>query len=231
MSRTIAIGDIHGCAAALDAVLDAVGPEPTDLVVTLGDYINRGPDSRGVLDRLIALGRRCRLVPILGNHDQALLDVLSDEIEASYFLSMGGRSTLASYGLGTSSLHRDEFPANHIAWFEACAGFLETDDHIFTHASYLAYLPMIGQPSYVLRWTSLREEIPPPHQSSKRVVLGHTSQKDGKILDLGHLTCIDTYCYGSGWLTALEIYSGKVWQADRHGRLRPDPPQLVPWGS
>ncbi len=71
--RTIAIGDIHGCSRALEALLAAIGPRPEDVIVTLGDYVNRGPDSRGVLDRLIALEGQCTLVPILGNHDQTLL--------------------------------------------------------------------------------------------------------------------------------------------------------------
>ena len=57
-ARTIAIGDIHGCSAALDALLDAVRPRPEDMIVTLGDSINRGPDSRVVLDRPVDLGRR-----------------------------------------------------------------------------------------------------------------------------------------------------------------------------
>ena len=61
--RTIAIGDIHGCSAALDALLEAIRPRPEDCIVTLGDYINRGPDSRGVIERLIELEDRCRLVP------------------------------------------------------------------------------------------------------------------------------------------------------------------------
>ena len=60
--RTIAIGDVHGCSAALAALIHAIGPGPEDVLVTLGDYIDRGPDSRGVLDLLIDLGRRCRLV-------------------------------------------------------------------------------------------------------------------------------------------------------------------------
>jgi serine/threonine protein phosphatase 1 len=64
--RTIAIGDVHGCSDALAALIDAVRPEPVDTVVTLGDLIDRGPDSRGVLDQLVALTRRCRLVPVLG---------------------------------------------------------------------------------------------------------------------------------------------------------------------
>src|SRR5438128_342790 len=76
--RTIAVGDVHGCKAALDALLAAIEPEPADTLVTLGDYVDRGPDSRGVLDRLIGLAGRCRLVPLMGNHEEALLDALRD---------------------------------------------------------------------------------------------------------------------------------------------------------
>jgi serine/threonine protein phosphatase 1 len=61
--RTIAIGDIHGCAAALAALVEVIRPGPDDTLVMLGDYIDRGPDSRGVLDQLIALAGRCQLVP------------------------------------------------------------------------------------------------------------------------------------------------------------------------
>jgi predicted phosphodiesterase len=57
--RTIAIGDIHGCSQALKDLIEAIKPRPEDLLVTLGDYINRGPDSRGVLDQLIALEQNC----------------------------------------------------------------------------------------------------------------------------------------------------------------------------
>ena len=64
--RTIAIGDIHGCSAALDALLDAVRPTPEDVVVTLGDVIDCGPDSRGVVERLLDLAGRCRLVFLTG---------------------------------------------------------------------------------------------------------------------------------------------------------------------
>jgi serine/threonine protein phosphatase 1 len=72
----------------------------------------------------------------------------------------------------------------------------------------------------LLLWESLRDEIPGPHVSGKTVIVGHTSQKNGEILDLGHLKCLDTYCYGGGWLTAMEVYSGKIWQADREGNMR-----------
>ena len=73
MSRTIAIGDIHGCSIALGALIDGNELEPDDTIIPLGDYVDRGIDSKGVLDRLIELRDRCNLVPILGNHDQMML--------------------------------------------------------------------------------------------------------------------------------------------------------------
>ena len=76
----------------------------------------------------------------------------------------------------------------------------------------------------MLRWESLKSFTPGPHESGKRVIAGHSSQKSGEILDLGHLVCIDTFCYGGGWLTALEARTGEVWQADREGRMKTPSP-------
>src|SRR6516165_496351 len=98
--RNIAIGDIHGCSAALDALIEAIRPQPEDCIVTLGDYVNRGPDSRGVIERLIELKDRCRLVPLLGNHDQMLLDVRSGKYPIYWLFDMRGTTTLDSYGPG-----------------------------------------------------------------------------------------------------------------------------------
>ena len=215
-ARTIAIGDIHGCSASLAALLDAIRPPPEDTIVTLGDYINRGPDSRGVLDQLIELTRLCRLVPILGNHDQMLLEALSG-VHPMTWLGMGGIATLDFYGPG-----RDIglIPDEHVNFLETCLDFYETDSHIFVHANYHPDLPLPEQSVARLRWESLRETIPDPHESGKTVIVGHSSQKGGEILDLGHLIRIDTFCYGGGWLTALDVVTGEVWQADRDGRMR-----------
>ena len=59
-----------------------------------------------------------------------------------------------------------------------------------------------------------------PTEQLKIVIVGHTSQKSGEILDLGHLVCIDTYCHGGGWLTALDVQTEEVWQADLEGNMR-----------
>src|SRR6476646_6469852 len=124
--RTIAIGDIHGCSAALDALLAAIRLRPEDVIVTLGDYINRGPDSRGVLDRLIDLGHRCRLISILGNHDQMLLDVRTGKYPIFWLFDIGGTATLDSYGPGRDP---GRIPKEHYEFLEGCLDFFETDTH------------------------------------------------------------------------------------------------------
>ncbi|MDR3618180.1 MAG: metallophosphoesterase family protein [Paludisphaera borealis] len=215
--RTIAIGDIHGCSTALRSLLQAVDPGSNDLIVTLGDYVNRGPDSRGVLDQLIDLRRRSRLVSILGNHDEMLLQTRGGSTDLAP-RPAGGLLTRAASEIDRPQIALTE---GHFGFLEACDDYFETDDHIFLHASYDPVLPMNEQPTSLLRWQSLRRGVPGRHVSGKTVVAGHTSQKNGKILDLGHLRCIDTYCYGGGWLTALDVHSGEHWQVDVRGRARP----------
>jgi serine/threonine protein phosphatase 1 len=226
--RTIAIGDVHGCAQALEALLVAIRPRPGDVIVTLGDYVNRGPDSRNVLDRLIELERECRLVPILGNHDEMLLELLEQRESGrspslANWLEMGGEATLASYGARTGSIVGDDLariPPQHFDLLRRCRDFYETDTHLFVHAQYDPDMLMDEQPMEVLRWESLRDITPGPHVSGKRAIVGHTSQKSGEVLNLRHLVCIDTFCYGGGWLTALDVDSDEYWQVDRLGRQR-----------
>jgi serine/threonine protein phosphatase 1 len=216
-ARTVAIGDIHGCSAALDALVDAIRPRPDDVIVPLGDYINRGPDSRGVLERLIDLERRCRLVPVLGNHDQMLLDVRAGKYPIYWLFDMGGTTTLDSYGPGRDLAL---IPDEHFEFLGRCHDYYETDTHIFVHANYFPDIPMAEQHVGMLRWESLEDMGPAPHESGKVVVVGHTPQRTGEILDLGHLKCLDTSCHGGGWLTALDVGTGEVWQVDREGHIR-----------
>ncbi len=230
-ARTLAIGDIHGCARALERLLDAVAPRADDVVVTLGDYVNRGPDTRGVIDRLITLEGQCTLVPLLGNHDQMLLDAKAGRAQAlAIWIKMGGDATLASYRGDRPASPRDLalVPEAHLAFLERCRPYYETDTHIFVHAKYKPDLPMAKQPDWLLRWETLRDGAPGPHSSGKTVITGHSSQKSGEILDLGHLICIDTYCYGGGWLTALDVDARHVWQANEQGDLRTFTLELKP---
>lgn len=215
--RLIAIGDIHGCATALDLILEAIEPQPGDTIVTLGDYVDRGPDSKGVIDRLIALQSTCQLVALQGNHEEMMLDVVTGKQPHHRWLQYGGVDTLDSYGFMGNL---DVIPDEHHAFFESMVDFHETENHLFVHANYLPDSPLGEQDIYTLRWQKLSESIPGPHCSGKRAVLGHTHDRGGEIFDLGHMVCIDTYCYGGRWLTALELNSGKTWQASLKGDFR-----------
>jgi serine/threonine protein phosphatase 1 len=213
--RVIAIGDIHGCSAALATLIEAIEPTADDTLVPLGDYIDRGPDSRGVIEMLLRLSGECILVPILGNHEEMLFAAQENPSELQFWLRFGGDAALASYGV----TRPQDIPDRHLRFLRSCKDYYETTDHIFTHGYYVPNVPMHAQPPGVLRWTSL-PLVPEPHESGKIVVVGHTPQRDGEILDLPFLKGIDTFCHGDGWLTALDVISGKVWQADRNGRMR-----------
>jgi serine/threonine protein phosphatase 1 len=221
-SRTIAIGDIHGCDAALAALVTAIAPQPDDTLVVLGDFVDRGPNTRGVIDQLIGLSRRCRLQTLLGNHEEMLLLSREDDLELRAWLQFGGRETLASYDVSDPK----HLPAEHLQFIAGCRQFFESPTHLFLHASFLSDKHPSEFPPHVLRWDSLWERIPPPHNSGKAAIVGHTALQEGEVFDLGYLTCIDTWCYGGGWLTALEPATGTIWQANREGVLRENPPRL-----
>jgi serine/threonine protein phosphatase 1 len=221
--RTIAIGDVHGCSAALAALLDAIGPKPEDTLVFVGDLIDRGPDSQGVLDQLVALAGRCRLVPLLGNHEEMLFAALLDRDARRTWLTCGGVDTLRSYGWAPGGPRRglaDWIPERHWQLLAGFQSYHETDTHLFVHAGYLPELPLDQQPGEVLRWRVTDAETARPHGSGKVAVVGHTPQWSGEVLDLGFLVCIDTNCYRGGWLTAQDVDSGQVWQANKRGELR-----------
>ncbi len=209
--RVLAIGDIHGCAEALDALLAAVAPTGDDLVVTLGDYVDRGPRSREVIERLIALHATGRLVALRGNHDQMMLDARTGDPAKLWWLDDYGADTLASYARGGAKGSLDDVPEAHWDFLEAkCRDWFETDTHFFVHANAYPDIPFDEQPVYMLRWESFGE--PAPHSSGKVMVCGHTSQKSGRPKNVGHAVCIDTFAHGGGWLTCLDASSGRIWQ-------------------
>lgn len=204
--RTIAIGDIHGCADALVALIEAVDPRPTDTIVTLGDYVDHGPDSQRVVAELLALAKRCRLIPLMGNHDEMLLDARTGN--ADNWLRAGGMATLASYGI------RDDLagmPPEHLTFFEGLRPYHETDTNLFVHANFAPNLSLDNTNNMTRLWLPL-DKLPGPHYSGKIAVVGHTPQPDHAVLDAGHLVCIDTGCGYGGLLTALDVDSGEVWQ-------------------
>src|SRR6056297_2221894 len=175
--RTIAIGDIHGCSKALRTVLEDIAPQGDDTVIFLGDYVDRGPDSRGVIDQILALEQQCHVVPLRGNHEVMLCGVLLSDLAPDLWLSAGGKATVASYG---GSLKK--IPQRHVDFLQRLRPFHETDQQIFVHAGYESDKPMSEQPDGPLYWEHLSAALPPPHQTGKRVFVGHTPQPSGSIL-------------------------------------------------
>ncbi|MCM2371706.1 metallophosphoesterase family protein [Aporhodopirellula aestuarii] len=214
--RLIAIGDIHGYNKSLQTLLGAIEPTPDDVIVTLGDYVDRGPDSKGVIDTLIRWGRKTQLVPLLGNHEEMMLNVVRGDEPHHAWLRYGGIDTLESYNFDGDL---NFLPPEHLQFFDSLGDYFVHGEFFFTHAAYDPGLEMDQQPAELLRWHSLRAGIPDPHFSGRTAVVGHTANHEAEILDIGHLICLDTNCYGGGLLTAMELPSKHVWQSTPEGVL------------
>lgn len=213
-SRIIAIGDIHGCLTALDTLLQSVALRPDDTLIFLGDYVDRGPNSRGVLERLLALSTRPNTIFLRGNHDLWMQQAREDERWFSAWLDggVGGVQTLESY----EGLNR--VPATHWKFLDNLVEYHETKREIFVHGAVNPDLELFDQPQQTLLWERVNTQA--PHFSGKRIICGHTSQKNGVPLDRGHAVCIDTFCCGGGWLSALDVTSDYLWQANENGETR-----------
>jgi len=129
--RILAISDIHGCIVAFKTLLMCVRPEPEDLVITLGDYVDRGPASAAVLDRMIELHQTRQVISLRGNHDLTMLRVhqgrFADELR--FWMAIGGKETLASYPGGSI----ENIPQKHWDFLgETCRDWHETDTHAHT---------------------------------------------------------------------------------------------------
>jgi serine/threonine protein phosphatase 1 len=205
--RLIAVGDIHGCSQNLRVILKGIVPEKDDAFVFLGDFVDRGPDSKGVIDEILALSEICTVHTICGNHEEMILAAIAGgSSDFNFWCKFGGIETLASYGAKTVR----EIPYSHLRFIADCKDYLENDEYIFVHAGCNPNIPLHENNGDHLRWN---RPVMAPHISGKTVVCGHTVQR--KILDLGHYLCIDTACgvWPGGRLTAIDLKSGKIWQA------------------
>lgn len=212
--RIIAIGDVHGCCTALTELLNALQPKLEDTVIMLGDLVNRGPDSKGVIDRLLELETQCRLVTIMGNHDEIFLHSLEQAALDASKISSGTGPTLASYGGSVRNV-----PGSHHEFFRRMVTSFETEDYIFVHASVDPAIPLEEHASPLLRW-SRYDATQPRHCSGKIVVCGHTQQRSGFPGMSENLICIDTAAYRGLWLTSLDVTNNTVLQASENREVR-----------
>jgi serine/threonine protein phosphatase 1 len=242
---TVAIGDIHGHLAALEDLLARVLPtlSPRDVLVFLGDYVDKGPDVRGCIDRIIALREEapCRVVGLLGNHDQAMLRTLKDPTSHSWIF-IGGFETIESYSSTAAAAIGAEFeaagprtvlekvrvgyerffqemPAKHLAFFEGLELYHETEDVVCVHAG---VDPRGGpnnlQDPEVFTWGT--DGFPDKYRGERAVVYGHwensVEDKEGwpwpRILD-NRTFGIDTI--SKGVLTAMRFPDGKIFQSEK----------------
>ncbi len=220
MARHLAIGDIHGCFDALQNLCEYVQLQPDDVIVTLGDYCNRGPDTKSVLDWLLRLDHSHTLKPLRGNHEIMTLAARDNPLEVRNWLKVGGRQTLASYATSTDMEPTlDAIPAEHWNFLtNRLLPYYECDTHFFVHANAYADLELAEQPDYMLYWEKFNH--PSRHTSGKIMVCGHTRQSSGLPLTNGHAICIDTWACGDRWLTCLHAESGQIWQCNQKGQRR-----------
>lgn len=211
--RTLAIGDVHGCDMALRTLIGTIAPTQADTVVFLGDLVNRGPDTADVLDQVWRLRTRCRLIVIRGNHEEMMLSALDGH---GWFMWMqcGGEETLESYGG-----NQDNIPEHHRELLESTIDYWEIPKAIFVHAKLAPGLELSEQYSLWLRWEHLQGDEE-PFDENRRVICGHTPQKNGWPLVITGWVCIDTDCQRGGWLTCLDVDNDIAYQANQSGETR-----------
>ncbi|MGJ8658039.1 MAG: metallophosphoesterase family protein [Akkermansiaceae bacterium] len=213
--RTLAIGDIHGCLAPLKLLWETIQPQPNDHIIFLGDYVDRGPDTKGVIDFLISLKPQFNITFLSGNHEEKFWLATHGSTELDAWLAYwGGKETLESYGPNGIQ----DVPQSHWEFLRTCQSIAETENHIFVHANLEHDIPVEHQ----LPFTTIHKKFgtPLPHQSGKTMICGHTAQKSFLPLNLGHAVCIDTDPGRGGWLTCLDVNTDKYWQTNIAGETR-----------
>lgn len=221
MGRFFVVGDIHACPQELGDMITACALAREDHLVFLGDYIDRGPGAREVVDFLLDLqaDQVCTLTFLKGNHEDMLLDFLGYPGHfGESFLVNGGVTTLKSYGLseGMAGQHAaSRFPPQHLAFFQQLERSFAMDDTLCVHAGVDPLRSLAEQDEEALFW--IRQEfITPPHTLPYTVLFGHTPQRE-VLYDLPYKVGLDTGLVYGGKLSCLEVTEKKLLQV-RRGR-------------
>ncbi len=205
--RLLAVGDIHGCLGMLQRLMEKVAATADDQLIFLGDYIDRGPDSRGVVDFLLDLQEKFpRTVFLKGNHEQMLLDFLSGEDHLMFLLN-GGNATLESYGSAERPV--PVIPSTHLAFFDSLATHHVEGDFVFVHAGLRPGVPLGEQDEYDMRWIR-GEFINSDFDWGKTVVFGHSPQPE--VLRRDNMIGLDTGAVYGHFLTCCDLLTGELWQ-------------------
>ncbi len=213
--RTLAIGDIHGCFRSLDRLAGFVGFKADDRIVTLGDYVDRGPDTRQVIEWLLATQQSGNLIPLRGNHELMMVAARASVPHARQWMACGGEAVLESYEIEGL----DQLPEEHWQFLtNTLRPYYETKSHFFVHANAYPDMELSDQPDFMLYWEHFHDTV--PHDSGRTMICGHTPQSSGFPKSVGHAVCIDTGACKGGWLTCLDVDAGYCWQANEAGQTR-----------
>lgn len=209
MPRTYAIGDIHGCLGKLERLVERclsdAGDRPATFVF-LGDAIDRGPDSRGVIGYLIAFERRHQdTICLCGNHEDLALNAIDDPAAIELWVGRnGGDKMLMSYGVSEPS----QLPADHVAWLRARPTHHDDGLRFFVHAGIDPSRPLDRQERHDLLW--MREPfLSDPRDFGRFIVHGHTPLREGKPDLRANRVNVDTAAVLGGPLTAAVFEEGK----------------------
>lgn len=224
-----AVGDIHGNLELLEALLveitrDAVNSNPTSrpMLIFLGDYLDRGPSSSGVIDLILSLRERSvfELRLLKGNHEEAMLTFLADAQFGPTWLQFGGEATLRSYGVVPPASVDDAegwrtaqqqlsraLPAEHLQFLDSLELLIAVGDYAFAHAGVYPHAPLDAQIEHDLLWIR-GEFLRSSGDFSKVVVHGHSPAREPEVLP--NRVGIDTGAYATGALTAVRLLDGAL---------------------
>ncbi|MBN2322547.1 MAG: serine/threonine protein phosphatase [Spirochaetes bacterium] len=231
--RIIAIGDLHGYCEPFFRLLDEIAPTDDDLLVCIGDYVDRGPDSREVVQTLIdfsAARPGCRFLK--GNHEDMLLGAFGFDAcvrDINTWLYNGGGATLRSYGIrfedieggygspaasGLPMTLRDGIPPSHLDFFSRLPLYIESENFFFCHAGVAPHLTVSDgkRNEFDLLW--IRDHIHAEELAyEKTVVCGHTPLAE--VMLRKRLVCVDTGLFYYGTLSAVDVLSRTIYAVSR----------------
>lgn len=210
MGLTFAIGDIHGCLDQMEALLAKIelASPSGGTVVFLGDYVDRGPNSRGVIDRVMAgpAKDKWKWIALKGNHEAMMVSCIRGEDPMEWWLGNGGHETMSSYEF-TTEVAVGRIPETHLNWVAALPEKHDDRYRIFVHAGVDETIPLEEQPSQDLLWKRF-----PPHWSGnywdKHLVHGHTPDLDNPKT-IGNRTNVDSACVFGGRLSCAVFDDGE----------------------
>lgn len=200
-NRLAVVGDVHGNISRLAAMFDRIGSLDDRTVVLVGDYVDRGPDSRSVLQLIIERSESASTVPLLGNHEREFL-LFMDGGSLSRYAHFGGIATILSYvpeareGIvaDVSKVFRERVPRRHVEFVRSLKRCWESDELLITHAGFDPSRPEGRTYEDVTRGGAGDLFRNPEKRPRAEVVFGHYVQRSGIPYSRDGLYCVDTGC-------------------------------------